>query len=96
MKKPAFNTLIIAFVLLLVFPAISLTAKIYQQEYKVKGVIVVKEVEAYSGPSEEYLHAFTLHEGADISIEQVRGDWYEIKLGDNLKGWLKKEAAGII
>ncbi len=56
--------------------------------------MINQEAEVYSGPGTAYQHTFTLHEGTDLYLERERKDWYEVKVGVNLKGWMKKTAIG--
>ncbi|MCX5693240.1 MAG: tetratricopeptide repeat protein [Candidatus Omnitrophica bacterium] len=82
-------------VMLLVF-FIFLSAKFKDENFAKTGIIVVEKVDVRSGPKEDYLLQFTLHEGAKASvIKKVQG-WYEIDLSRDLKGWIPETSVDII
>jgi uncharacterized protein YgiM (DUF1202 family) len=53
-------------------------------------VITTTEVSALSGPSEDYKEILVLHDGAEIRIREVRGDYALIQLPSGLGGWIEK------
>lgn len=53
------------------------------------GVIVSKEAKVFSGDSEKYQVIFLLHDGAEVLTRESRGDWVEVYLPKNRKGWVK-------
>jgi len=57
-----------------------------------EAVVIVKQVEARSGPGEEYTSQFTLHEGAELTIEDQRGDWSVVRWAGDLHGWVERAA----
>ena len=67
---------------------IFLFAKIRNENFTKTGIIVAEKADAKSGPKEDYLLQFTLHEGTKISIVKEAQDWYEIELSKDLKGWI--------
>lgn len=53
------------------------------------GVIVSSEAKVYSGPGEENVLLFELHEGAEVSMLTHKGtDWFSIELADGKRGWI--------
>jgi len=80
------------FFILLIF----LFAKIRNENFIKTGIIVAEKADARSGPKEDYLLQFTLHEGTKFSIIKDTQDWYEIELSKDLKGWISKTSADII
>jgi len=86
------GVLAIAWITLLIF----LFAKVQNENFTKQAVIISDKVDARSGPKEDYLLQFTLHEGTKVRILQERQDWYEIDLSKGLRGWLPKPSAEII
>ena len=60
------------------------------------GIVIAEKTDARSGPKEDYLLQFTLHEGAKFSIIKDVQDWYEIELSKDLRGWIPKITVDII
>lgn len=75
---------------------IFLFAKIRNENFTKTGIIVAEKADARSGPKEDYLLQFTLHEGAEVSVIKNAQDWYEIELSKELKGWIPKTSVDII
>jgi hypothetical protein len=61
-----------------------------------EGVILPAEVEAKSGPGQDYVSLFTVHQGLECQIEEKRPGWYLIHLPNRAKGWVPDESIGII
>ena len=80
------------FFILLIF----LFAKIKDENFTKTGIIVVEKADARSGPKEDYLLQFTIHEGAKFSVIKDAQEWYEIELSKDLKGWISKTSVDII
>jgi len=76
--------------LLLVLIMLSLGIKVYQQEHVREAVVTADQVDVLSGPGENYLLEFTVHEGTTLTVEEDRGDWWRVRLGGNLEGWAQK------
>lgn len=75
---------------------IFLSAKIGRENFTKTGIIVAEKIDVRSGPKEDYLLQFTLHEGAEVSIIKDVQNWYEIELSKDLKGWIPKPSVDII
>lgn len=57
-----------------------------------EAVILAEEVVGRSGPGEDYLQVFTLHEGTKATIERAERGWLLIRLTNGIGGWLPEEA----
>ena len=55
-------------------------------------VIIAPEVNALSGPGEEYKHILVLHDGAEVRIREARQDYVLIQLPGGLGGWVEKSS----
>ncbi len=82
-------------VLFIIF-SIFLFAKIHNENILRKAVVISNKVDVRSGPKEDYLLQFTLHEGTVLSVVEERQDWYEIDLSKDLRGWLPRDSVEII
>ncbi|MBU1933017.1 MAG: tetratricopeptide repeat protein [Candidatus Omnitrophica bacterium] len=74
---------------------IFLASKIRAKNSK-EAVVVVDSVDVRSGPKEDYLLQFTLHEGSEIRIVEDAQDWCEIDLSKDLRGWIPKDSVEAI
>jgi len=68
----------------------------YQQKQEIEhsgeAIVFSPKVTVKSSPSESGTELFVIHEGTKVFIvdEQIKG-WYEVKLADGNKGWLKRK-----
>jgi len=94
-RKTIFYNIGIAIVPLILF-SISLISKIHSENFVKKAVVLVEKVDVRSGPKEDYLLQFSLHEGTIVRVVKERQSWYEIDLSRDLRGWLPKDSVEII
>ena len=80
------------FIVLFIF----LFTKIRNENFTKIGIIVTEKADTRSGPKEDYLLQFTLHEGTKVGIVKEAQGWYEIELSKDLKGWVPKTSVDII
>jgi tetratricopeptide (TPR) repeat protein len=59
---------------------------------KEEGVITAAEIEVRSGPGEAYTVAFRLHAGTEVALERTGPGWREVRISDNLVGWVPQGA----
>ncbi len=76
--------------------AIFLFLKIQNEVFSKTGIIVIEKADARSGPKDDYLLQFTLHEGAEVRVVKGAQGWYEIELSKDLKGWIPKDSVDVI
>jgi len=55
-------------------------------------VVVVPEVNAASGPGDEFKQVMLLHDGTEVRIRETRGDYALVQLPGGSGGWLKTAA----
>lgn len=53
-----------------------------------EAVVLARQSEVRSGPGPGFSTAFVLHEGAEVAVEGERGEWIEISLPGDLRGWI--------
>ena len=57
-------------------------------------VIMAREVGVRTGPGQDFVLEFRLHEGTRVVVREVRGDWARIAInGTDLAGWLPASTA---
>ncbi len=79
----------VIFVLAILVHGVALD-KYWELSDKREGVVVEREVEAFSAPFERRdAVLFKVHEGIKVEITQRRPDWIEIVLLDGKKGWVR-------
>ena len=55
------------------------------------GVVTAKTADVYSGQGENNVLLFTLHEGAEFTVEDEEpGGWLRIRLNDGKRGWIAR------
>ncbi len=86
----------------IIFLFFSITAFIFMQYNKSvltahnEAIIINNEIIAKSSPEEKANDLFKVYEGYKVKIEGNSGDWYEIKLSDGRKAWVKKDALMVL
>jgi hypothetical protein len=72
---------------------LALGSSLYLEHDRSEGVIVAAEVDVASGPGAQYVAEFTLHNGAEVHLLEVRSNWVRLALpGDGLEGWVPASA----
>ncbi len=54
-------------------------------------VIVVREVNALSGPGEDYKEILTVHDGTEVKTKELRGEYVLIQIPGGIGGWIRKD-----
>ena len=65
-------------------------------EQKESAVVLSAQADAKSGPGEDYVSLFTVHQGLECQIEEEREGWYLIYLPNGTKGWVSSKTLGLI
>lgn len=95
-KRKIFIYNVVSLSSILIILLIFLTAKI-QNEYTVKSAIIVTDkADVRSGPREDYILQFSLHEGTKVRIVKELQNWYEISLSRDMRGWIPKGSVEVI
>jgi len=61
-----------------------------------EAIIFFPSVNGKSSPDTSGTDLFVLHEGSKVAIEDMVGEWYEIKLSDGNSGWIPASSLTII
>lgn len=86
----------LGFIILLLASLVWLGGRGYQEGRSEKCVILATQVDAMSGPGEEYTKVMSLHEGTEAQVEEEREGWYLIKLQDGNGAWVPAGAVEMI
>lgn len=65
-----------------------LTHRVYSETSGTEAIVIADEAQARSGPGDDYLLVFTIHEGTKVAIERVEDRWYLVRLPNGIGGWL--------
>ncbi len=79
---------------LLILALISTVARIHLDSSDIIGVVLAETVDVKSQFGKDNITLFQLHEGAVVSITRKNGDWLQIELADDKKGWIPQETVG--
>jgi tetratricopeptide (TPR) repeat protein len=82
--------------LLFIFFACSLSWKIYERDYRKKGIVIEQKVDVRSGPGSENVTVFTIHEGIKVRVLGSANGWYQISLPNGWNGWLPQNHLRIL
>jgi tetratricopeptide (TPR) repeat protein len=67
-----------------------------QQRGEEKAIVLNDEAFGRSGPGDDFLQVFVLHEGTKVFVERTEGNWFLVRLSNGVGGWVKRDALGII
>jgi tetratricopeptide (TPR) repeat protein len=97
-SRNSFRALLVClgFTLLFLVSASSLSWKIYDQDYRKKGIVVEQKVDVRSGPGSENMAVFTIHEGIKVRVHTSNNGWYQISLPNGWSGWLRQDCIRIL
>lgn len=84
---PVFITSIL--LVFLIFFILLGTLKWQNYHHSSHAVLLAKSAIGYSGPSQEFVRVFTIHEGMIFQIERTENNWSLIKLENGLGGWIQ-------
>jgi tetratricopeptide (TPR) repeat protein len=59
-------------------------------------VVVPSTVQVMSGPGEQYLEIFELHEVAELRVLETKDDWVRFVLPDGRQGWIPRQAVELV
>lgn len=73
-----------------------LTYRVYSENAVSEAIVITDEVTGRSGPGDDYLLVFTIHEGTKVTIERVEERWVLVRLPNGIGGWLPGNSMEII
>ncbi len=94
-KKPLRWLTLGALVVTLIFGA-STGLRWYQKATPNEAVVVVKETDVHTGPGDNYMGSFDLHDGTEVTTRKSENGWYQMELPDGRRGWIRESHLEII
>ena len=76
--------------------ALSTGYKIWADEFDARGVVLESAVDLRSGPSSRDQVLATLHSGTDLEVRSKTGEWFLVRAGDDLEGYLPARSLGLV
>ncbi len=68
-----------------------LTYRAYGEASASEAIVLADEVQGRSGPGDDYLLVFTIHEGTKVAVERLESRWYLVRLPNGIGGWVPGE-----
>jgi tetratricopeptide (TPR) repeat protein len=65
-------------------------------EQRKHAVVLAGQAEAKSGPGEDYVSLFSVHQGLECEVEEEREGWYLVYLPNGSRGWVPSKTLGLI
>jgi tetratricopeptide (TPR) repeat protein len=93
---PRLKTATRIFSVLTIFSASVLGVQAANHFSQATAVVVAAEATARSGPFDEAQSAFTVHDGAELSVLNRHGEWIQIAGGAGQTGWLPVKQVEIL
>jgi tetratricopeptide (TPR) repeat protein len=90
-RKAVFGYAALVVGILFIFSFISWQVWVAEKNAR-NAVITIPEINALSGPGDEYKHILVLHDGAEVRIREERQNYVLIQLPGGLGGWVDKES----
>ena len=89
-RKTAFYSFIVLFLLMIVFNIFSFS----QKREQIRGdnaIVMVGAAGVNASPDDNSNELFELHEGAKVRVKGSDGNWLEIEIDNGSVGWTKKD-----
>ena len=88
----------VIFALSCIFCVIGASAgyKVFVAETDITGVVTAKDADVVSAPSDRSQTLNTLSEGTSFEVLSEQGNFVEIRLGEKVKGFVKRSEVGIV
>jgi uncharacterized protein YgiM (DUF1202 family) len=68
-----------------------LAVAFYEGRLSRLAIVVTPEASVRNGPIEESQNAFTVHDGAELSVLDQKDDWLQVTTDGRRVGWLKRD-----
>src|SRR5690554_620785 len=94
-RKTAFYSAIVIFLLMIVFNIFSFS----QKREQIRGdtaIVMVGSAGVNASPDDNSNELFELHEGTKVKIKNSDGNWYEIEIDNGSVGWTRKDNIEIV
>ena len=77
---------------------ILLGSRLYVSQYRPAAVVLAGATSALSGPGEQFLTMYELHEATELRLLEISddGEWVRFVLPDGREGWISSAAVAVI
>lgn len=96
MKPRALRWLAVAALALALTFGASRLVHAYRAAYPDDAVVVVNETDIHTGPGDNYMVSFNLHDGTELEVRKRGEDWSQIELPDGRRGWARNAQIEIV
>lgn len=94
-RKTAFYSFIVLFLLVIIFNIFSFSQK-REQILGDNAIVMVGAAGVHASPDLNSNELFELHEGSKVKVKSSDGNWYEIEIDNGSVGWTNKDNIEII
>ena len=94
-RKTAFYSAIVIFLLMIVFNIFSFSQK-REQIHGDTAIVMVGSAGVNASPDDNSNELFELHEGTKVKIKNSDGNWFEIEIDNGSVGWTRKDNIEIV
>lgn len=91
--RPVWMGAVLALGVVLLFSGALLAFKVHAREFEQAAVVVAGETDGRSGPGDDHIKVFTLHEGTKVLIQRSEGGWLLVRLPSGIGGWIRANEA---
>ncbi|MSS72630.1 MAG: tetratricopeptide repeat protein [Candidatus Latescibacteria bacterium] len=87
--RPVWTGAVVSLGVLLLLGGTLLAFKIHAREFEQAAIVMAGEADGRSGPDENNIKVFTLHEGTRVFIQRAEGGWLLVRLPSGIGGWVR-------
>lgn len=88
-KPRALRWLTVAVLALALIFGASTLVHAYRAAYPDDAVVVVSEADIHTGPGDNYMVTFNLHDGTELEVRKRGEEWSQVELPDGRRGWAR-------
>jgi tetratricopeptide (TPR) repeat protein len=74
----------------------SLSWKMYASAHRKEGIVIERQADIRSGPGNENIAVFSIHEGIKVRVLGSSNGWHQISLPNGWNGWLPQSSLRIL
>lgn len=87
--RPVWMGAVASLGVLLLFSGTLLAFKVHAREFQQAAILVAGEADGRSGPGDDNIKVFTLHEGTKVFIQRAEEGWLLVRLPSGIGGWVR-------
>lgn len=96
-QKPRFLRLLAytALAVAIIF-VVSTVTRVYRAANPNEAVVVVEEADVHTGPGDNYMVSFDIHDGTEMETRKRQDGWFQVELPDGRRGWIRASQLEVI